>query len=131
MMSPIGDIARAALLSPIGDSRQQPPEEDDVADRQHHRGGSMGKKKSPSVTLSKAQISYLVSAGEIGKAVRSARDVRGITQSDLADKAKVHRSFVIDLENGKESLHIGKVLAVLKSAGLVGVVVPAEAMEGA
>lgn len=74
---------------------------------------------------------FLASAGEVGRAVRAARTARGITQDDLADKAKVSRKFVVEVENGKDSLHLGKVLAVLMGAGLVGVVVPVEAMKAA
>lgn len=90
----------------------------------------MGKKKSPLIAGG-SQLNFLASPAEVGKAVRAARDQRGITQADLAERANVHRSFVIDLENGKESLHLGKVLTCLMCAGLVGVIVPIEAMEGA
>jgi HTH-type transcriptional regulator/antitoxin HipB len=93
-------------------------------------GGSMGKKKSPLFAAS-SQLNFLASPAEVGKAVRTARDQRGMTQAGLAEKANVHRSFVIDLENGKESLHLGKVLTCLMCAGLVGVIVPVEAVESA
>jgi HTH-type transcriptional regulator/antitoxin HipB len=76
-----------------------------------------------------AGLTFLSSAAEIGAAVRAARGARGLTQDEVADKAKVSRKFVIDVENGKDSLHLGKVLAVLMSAGLVGVIVPAESMK--
>jgi HTH-type transcriptional regulator/antitoxin HipB len=66
----------------------------------------------------------LASAGDLGRAVRAARAARGLTQDDVADKAKVSRKFVIDVENGKDSLHLGKVLKVLTGVGLAGMVVP-------
>jgi y4mF family transcriptional regulator len=90
----------------------------------------MGKRKVPPAAGGN-QLDFLASPAAVGKAVRAARDQRGMTQADLAGKAKVHRTFVIDLESGKQSLHLGKVLTVLMCAGLVGVLVPVEAMESA
>jgi y4mF family transcriptional regulator len=74
-------------------------------------------------------LTFLASTAELGDAVRAARSARGLTQDEVADKARVSRKFVVDVENGKESLHLGKALAVMKAAGLVGMVVPAEAMK--
>jgi y4mF family transcriptional regulator len=86
-------------------------------------------RKSKSVASSFAAAVSLTSTAELGDAVRAARAARGLTQDEVAGKAKVSRKFVIDVESGKESLHLGKVLAVLKCAGLVGMVMPAEAMK--
>lgn len=77
------------------------------------------------------QLVFLASPAELGRVVRAARLARGLTQEDLADRAKVSRKFVNQLEEGKASAHLGKVLTVMMSAGLVGMVVPVEAMQAA
>ncbi|MGQ0509707.1 MAG: helix-turn-helix domain-containing protein [Betaproteobacteria bacterium] len=77
------------------------------------------------------QLVFLASPAELGRAVRAARLARNLTQEDLADRARVSRKFVNQLEEGKASAHLGKVLTVMMSVGLVGVVVPLEAMQAA
>lgn len=77
------------------------------------------------------QLVFLASPAELGHAVRAARLARGLTQEDLADRAKVSRKFVNQLEEGKAGAHLGKVLTVMMSAGLVGLAVPVEAMQAA
>lgn len=77
------------------------------------------------------QLVFLASPAELGRAVRAARLARGLTQEDLADRANVSRKFVNQLEEGKVSTHLGKVLTVMMSVGLVGMVVPVEAMQAA
>jgi y4mF family transcriptional regulator len=98
----------------------------------------MAKKSSKSKSTSKSAaqagrpampgLTFLASTAELGRAVRAARAARGLTQDDIADKARVSRKFVIDCENGKDSLHLGKVLKVLMSVGMAGMVLPVEAM---
>jgi y4mF family transcriptional regulator len=55
---------------------------------------------------------------EIGEFVAATRKSQGATQLDLAQMAGVGRRFVVELEAGKESLHIGKVLRVLETLGV-------------
>jgi len=77
------------------------------------------------------QLVFLASPAELGRALRAARLARGLTQEDIAERAKVSRKFVNQLEEGKASAHLGKVLTVMMSAGLVGMAVPVEAMQAA
>ncbi|MDA0983848.1 MAG: helix-turn-helix domain-containing protein [Proteobacteria bacterium] len=77
------------------------------------------------------QLVFLASPAELGRAVRAARLARSLTQEDLAARARVSRKFVNQLEEGKASAHLGKVLTVMMSAGLVGMVVPVEEMRAA
>lgn len=77
------------------------------------------------------QLVFLASPAELGRAVRAARLARRLTQEDVADRAKVSRKFVNQIEEGKASAHLGKVLAVMMSVGLVGMAVPVEAMQAA
>ena len=57
-------------------------------------------------------------AADLARAVRAARERMGLTPTKLAARAKVSRKFVYDLESGKETLRMDKVLAVLAALGL-------------
>jgi len=50
--------------------------------------------------------------------VRQARKRLGVTQRDLAMTAGTGLRFVVELEQGKETLQMGKVLNVLQALGL-------------
>lgn len=54
----------------------------------------------------------------IGKAIRQRRREMGITQAEAAALCKVGTRFLSESENGKATLHLGKVLQVLHSFGL-------------
>lgn len=60
----------------------------------------------------------MMTTREIGEFVTATRKDQGATQLDLAQMAGVGRRFVVELEAGKESLHIGKVLRVLETLGV-------------
>jgi len=47
---------------------------------------------------------------QIGGLIRSLRKERGMTQKDLARVTRCSAKFIGDVENGKESAEIGKVL---------------------
>ena len=55
---------------------------------------------------------------EIGQIVRESRKRLGVTQKDLALTSGTGLRFVIDLEKGKETCQIGKVLTVLQTLGV-------------
>jgi y4mF family transcriptional regulator len=55
---------------------------------------------------------------EIGQIVRESRKRLGVTQKDLALTSGTGLRFVIDLEKGKETCQIGKVLTVLHTLGI-------------
>lgn len=58
------------------------------------------------------------SSEDLGLAVASARKGRGFSQQQFADLAGVGRRFVSELENGKPTAEIGKVLQVLTALGI-------------
>jgi HTH-type transcriptional regulator/antitoxin HipB len=60
----------------------------------------------------------LESAEPISWLVRRARKKRSWTQNHLASKANVGVRFIIDLESGKESVRLDKLLAVLGAIGI-------------
>jgi HTH-type transcriptional regulator / antitoxin HipB len=55
---------------------------------------------------------------EIGEAVRRERKRLGVTQGDLAMTAGTGLRFIVDLEKGKPTVRLGKVLLVLEALGL-------------
>lgn len=54
----------------------------------------------------------------IGREVRYQRQALGLTQATAAALCGVGTRFFVELEQGKQSLHIGKVVAVLNGLGL-------------
>lgn len=55
---------------------------------------------------------------EIGEIIRSARIAQGLRLEDLSAASSVSISFLSDLENGKPTLQIGKVLHILDELGV-------------
>jgi len=56
--------------------------------------------------------------GDIGGAIRAKRTAIGMRQEQLAALAGVGPRFLSEIENGKESAEVGKVLHVLHRLGL-------------
>ncbi|MDD2600320.1 MAG: helix-turn-helix domain-containing protein [Kiritimatiellae bacterium] len=54
---------------------------------------------------------------EIGHYIRAIRRANKLTQQELSDLSGVNRRFLSELENGKATAEIGKVLHVLKCIG--------------
>ena len=54
----------------------------------------------------------------LGRKVRELRRSQKITQAQLAGLANTGIRFISDLENGKETCHIGKMLRVLETLGV-------------
>jgi y4mF family transcriptional regulator len=59
-----------------------------------------------------------ITAADIGTAVRKKRKEDGLTLADAAALCGVGYRFMSDLENGKETVQVGKVLKVLTALGL-------------
>ncbi|MBT4963583.1 MAG: helix-turn-helix transcriptional regulator [Francisellaceae bacterium] len=55
---------------------------------------------------------------ELGQAAREARKAQDLSQEELAGISGTGRRFISDLENGKQSSQIGKVLHVISTLGL-------------
>lgn len=60
----------------------------------------------------------MTSTAILGKTLRKMRKRQGLSQEDLVGLSGVGRRFISDLENGKETCHIGKILHVLGSVGI-------------
>lgn len=59
------------------------------------------------------------SPARIGEIVRQLRKASQLTQQEAASLCNVGTRFLSDLENGKESVQLGKVLQVLRAFGLL------------
>jgi HTH-type transcriptional regulator/antitoxin HipB len=68
--------------------------------------------------------------GGIGAAIRAKRNAIGIRQEQLAALVGVGPRFLSEVENGKESAAIGKVLRVLLRLGLEVSIKPRGAPDG-
>jgi HTH-type transcriptional regulator/antitoxin HipB len=71
-------------------------------------------------TAEAAQGGFTGIAGpaDLGRLVRSVRERRKLSQQEFADLAGVGRRFLSELENGKPTLELGKVLKVAGAAGI-------------
>lgn len=59
-----------------------------------------------------------ITSEQLGAAIRAARKAQGLRQDELAGAAGVGLRFVVELERGKPSVQLDKVLAVLAALGL-------------
>lgn len=57
-------------------------------------------------------------ANDLGKVIRDARKSQGLTQDQLAGMTGTGRRFISELENGKDTVQLGKVLLVLAALGI-------------
>lgn len=71
-----------------------------------------------------------LTAEQLGKIVRKTRKQIGVTQSDLALTSGTGLRFIGDLENGKPTCQMGKVLTVLQTLGIRIELVPPPAPRG-
>jgi len=55
---------------------------------------------------------------ELGAVVAKVRKAQGISQLELSQAADVGRRFVVELEDGKETLQAGKMLKVVSTLGI-------------
>lgn len=60
----------------------------------------------------------VITAADIGAAIRKKRRDDGLTLADAAALCGVGYRFMSDLENGKTTAQLGKVLQVLQALGL-------------
>lgn len=63
-------------------------------------------------------MTQVATPAEIGAFVRSVRRAQGLTQADLAAASSTGIRFLVDLEKGKPTCQVGKVLHVLSLLGV-------------
>ncbi len=67
----------------------------------------------------------VISPADLGTLVRTTRKAQGLRQPDLAGACGTSVRFVVELERGKTTAQVGKVLRVLQMLGLRLEVTPA------
>ncbi|HUB35400.1 MAG TPA: helix-turn-helix domain-containing protein [Solirubrobacteraceae bacterium] len=68
--------------------------------------------------LDQEQSFRLYSAASLGQAIRHYREEAGLTQAQLAEMAGLNRTYLSDLERGKETEQLRRALRVLKLLGV-------------
>jgi y4mF family transcriptional regulator len=63
-------------------------------------------------------LTPIASAEALGQLVREVRRARGLTQEDVSFAAGVGRRFIVDLEAGKPTVRLERVLRVLEALGI-------------
>lgn len=64
------------------------------------------------------EFNKLVSTKDIGLLIKTTRNAQGVTQEQLAGVANTGIRFISDLENGKPTIQVNKLLNVLSALGL-------------
>lgn len=108
------------LLTDRGTAYRSPVQEAIDALKQPHFpvGGSLPVAPVAAALAASDPAMVIQSVADIGKRVREARRKMSMTQQRFADLAGVGRRFLIELEQGKATLEIGRVLAVCRAAGI-------------
>lgn len=60
----------------------------------------------------------IYSPASLGDAIRHYRTAAGLTQAELAEMAGLQRSYLSELENGKETEQLKRILRVLRQLGV-------------
>jgi y4mF family transcriptional regulator len=83
---------------------------------EHREGGTAGRQGPPETVVQ--------SSVALGAAVRAQRKRLSLRQLDLADRGHTGNRFIVELESGKPTLQLQKVLDVMEQLGLEIVVRP-------
>ena len=63
-------------------------------------------------------IMTITDAASFGRALKERRKELGYTQAFLADYAGVSASFLSELENGKDTIQLGKAMTIMSLLGM-------------
>lgn len=74
--------------------------------------------RTPSSGSTPAQPFRLYTAASIGPAIRKYREEAGLTQAELAEMAGLNRTYLSNLEQGRETEQVRRILRVLKLLGV-------------
>ena len=70
------------------------------------------------ISAQKIPYGKILGPEDLGQYVRAQRKAQGATQAEFASLCGVGVRFISELENGKATVELGKVLQVLKCLGL-------------
>jgi HTH-type transcriptional regulator / antitoxin HipB len=82
----------------------------------------------PYGNLTREQSALKYTAQDIGRLIRETRRNLGVTQKALALTSGTGLRFIIELEKGKETAEIGKVLTILQTLGIQLALTPPSAI---
>ena len=74
-------------------------------------------------------LGKILDAKSLGDVIRQQRKLQGVTQVEFAALCGVGIRFISDLENGKSTVEMGKVIQVINSLGLELTIQPRVWME--
>lgn len=60
----------------------------------------------------------LLNTEDIGQMIKGARKIQSLRQADLAGISNTNRMFISDIERGKATCQLGKVLSVVSALGI-------------
>ena len=66
----------------------------------------------------RSNVFRIYSADSLGVAIRHYRHVAGISQADLAKRTGLNRTYLSNLEQGKETEQVRRLLRVFKELGV-------------
>ena len=75
-------------------------------------------KQPYAVCIERKEMDRILDTRELGNVIRKRRRELGYTQAFLASYAGVSASFLSELENGKETIQVGKMIDVLSLLGM-------------
>lgn len=84
----------------------------------HDHHGSRDSRASSAATPHSEQPFRLYTAASVGPAIRRYREEAGLTQAQLAEMAGLNRTYLSDLEQGRETEQVRRILRVLKLLGV-------------
>ena len=70
------------------------------------------------IQFDESDMTIVSDTTRLGALIKTNRKKKRMTQADLADAARTGIRFISDVENGKPTCHIGKVLDVLNTLGI-------------
>ena len=73
---------------------------------------------APNVVIGKVMDAPIDDAAALGAIIRAERKAQGLRQPDLAAAAGTSVRFIVEVEQGKPTARLGKVLDVLRQLGL-------------
>jgi transcriptional regulator with XRE-family HTH domain len=74
--------------------------------------------QTPNADGSSDQPFRIYTAASLGAAIRHYRLQSGLSQAELAERTGLHRTYLSDLEQGKETEQVRRILRILKELGV-------------
>ena len=80
--------------------------------------GDIRRRAPPRPGVSEVLVRPVRTSRDLGAAIRRARHDSGLSQAELATRAGVGRPWLSEMESGKRTAEIGRILLVVSALGL-------------